>query len=232
MKIEKYLNDFYNKNIKNREFIIIIVLVFFLALGRQIFTILRFFIVWFLIYLICMRITEDNIKSLITATLVTAILYILGTLYEPINIFEGFEENKKKEEMPMDKNDVSEEITKLLGLKELSGDKDRADDDLSSVGNGDAGDADSDFDNVSDASSDDLGEVEMKVNGKTSKKSIMSKKRVQRETFALMNQIQDTLKELAPQIKNGQKLIKEFDKLKLDDINLPEMSSGVLQIGK
>jgi hypothetical protein len=231
MKIEKYMNDFYNKNIKNREFVIIIILVFFLALGRQIFTILRFFIVWFLIYLICMRITEDNMKSLITATLLTAILYVLGTLYAPINIFEGFEE-KKVEEMPMDKNELNDEITKLLGLKELSGEKDRADDDVSSVDGGEVGDADSDFDNVSDASSDDLGEVEMKVNGKKSKKSIMSKKRVQRETFALMNQIQNTLKDLAPQIKNGQKLIKEFDKLKLDDINLPEMSNGVLQIGK
>jgi hypothetical protein len=82
MKIEKYMNDFYSKNIKNREFIIIIILIFILALGKQIFIIIRFIAVWVLIYLITMRLTDDNQKSLITATLLTLILYILGSLYE------------------------------------------------------------------------------------------------------------------------------------------------------
>jgi hypothetical protein len=229
MKIEKYINDFYNKNIKNREFIIIIILIFVLALGKQIFIIIRFIAVWLLIYLITMRLTDDSQKSLITATLLTLILYILGNLYEKVNIFEGFDTNselkEKTKDMPMDKNEMNDEITKLLGLKELSGENDREDDNESSEG-GSKNDDDSDFDNVSDVSSDSESESEIEESefrGKKKKNAIMSKKRVQRETFSLMKQIQNTLKDMAPQIKQGGKLMKDFEKLKLDDIELPKM---------
>jgi hypothetical protein len=230
MKFEKYINDFYHKNIKNKEFIIIIILIFLLALGKQIFIIIRFIAVWFLIYLITLRLTNDNQKSLITATLLTLILYILGSLYEKINIFEGFDSDlkEKTKDMPIDKNEMNDEITKLLGLKELSGEKDREDDNESSDA-GSKGDDDSDFDNISDVSSDNESEIDnTELTGKK-KKAIMSKKRVQRETFSLMKQIQNTLKDMAPQIKQGEKLMKEFDKLKLDNIELPEIQ-GVTKL--
>jgi hypothetical protein len=237
MKIEKYMNDFYSKNIKNREFIIIIILIFILALGKQIFIIIRFFAVWILLFLITMRLTNDNQKSLITATLLTLILYILGNLYDEINIFEGFnndnensELKNKVKDMPMDKNEMNDEITKLLGLKELSGDNDREEDNESSIDDNN-GDEDSDFDNISDVSSnsdsDNDNESEINLKGKKKKKAIMSKKRVQRETFSLMKQIQNTLKNMAPQIKHGEKLMKQFDKLKLDNIEIPEIQGSI-----
>jgi hypothetical protein len=237
MKIEKYINDFYTKNIKNREFIIIIILIFILALGKQIFIIIRFFAVWILLFLITMRLTNDNQKSLITATLLTLILYILGNLYDEINIFEGFnndnensELKNKVKDMPMDKNEMNDEITKLLGLKELSGDNDREEDNESSIDDNN-GDEDSDFDNISDVSSnsdsDNESESEIDLKTKKKKKAIMSKKRVQRQTFSLMKQIQNTLKDMAPQIKQGEKLMKQFDKLKLDNIEIPEIQGGI-----
>jgi hypothetical protein len=159
-----------------------------------------------------------------------------------VNIFEGFNNDEtnselknKVKDMPMDKNEMNDEITKLLGLKELSGDNDREEDNESSIDDNN-GDEDSDFDNISDVSSnsdsdsDNDNESEINLKGKKKKKAIMSKKRVQRETFSLMKQIQNTLKDMAPQIKHGEKLMKQFDKLKLDNIEIPEIQGGIQKL--
>lgn len=176
---------------------------------------LKFLVIFFLMSIIIFWLINDFYKSILISFVITVILYLTSNT-NMIDV-EGFDSDIKVDEIVKELTDLSKTANQL---------NERTDDKQSITVTKINDDKNNKIDKKTDDKTDDKTSEEITeedislLNDDTpsDKNKYMESAKAQRETFRLINtikQLDDTVKHLAPTLKQGADIIDRFKKLKL-----------------